>query len=235
MSEDESDPDGLRWFLKTDDRVIAYSREVVGDLLVVVVVVLLLFGVSGVWPPLVAAETESMEPQISEGDLLFVMEEQRFSPPFAVRETGIVTYLNGKKHGYRKFGDYGDVIVFQPRGVVRDAVIHRAHFWVNDSENWFDEANESYLSGDSCEEIPNCPAPHSGFITKGANNELYDQANGVTPPVRPSQIHATAEIRIPYLGYVQFLYAPSSPANLLLILSFWKTGRLASSEVHSRF
>ena len=79
---------------------------------------------------------------------------------------------------------------------------------MNESENWYDKANPEMVSGGSCSAIPNCPAPHAGFITKGDNNGRYDQVGSViSEPVKPEWIRGTAEIRIPYLGYVRLQFA----------------------------
>ncbi|WP_135826069.1 S26 family signal peptidase [Halorussus ruber] len=207
MSDDTS-PDGLaewlRWLRRTDHAAIEFLRETASTALVVGLVGLVLFGASGVWPPMVAVESPSMEPHMERGDLVFVMEEHRLAPEFAADSTGIVTYRIGKSEGFRKSGGYGDVIIFQRDGRNRTTpIIHRARFWVNDSENWYGKANPDSLPGDSCAEISNCPAPNAGFVTKGDNNRYYDQVNGISRPVRPSWIRGTAEVKVPFLGHVR--------------------------------
>ncbi|MFB6069694.1 MAG: S26 family signal peptidase [Halanaeroarchaeum sp.] len=200
-----------RWFLRTDTGPVVFVREVLASALAVVAVGLLLFAVSGVWPPMVAVESGSMEPHLQRGDLVFIMEEHRLSPAYATGHTGVVTYQTGVRRDYRSFGSYGDVIVYRPYGDTdRTPVIHRARFWVNDSENWLSKANPAYLPGDTCSAVPNCPAPHAGFITKGDNqatNEYYDQVRGISDPVKPSWIVGTAEVRIPYLGWVRLTFS----------------------------
>jgi len=198
----------LGWFLHTDNGVVVFLREAGSSALAVAMVGMLLFAVSGVWPPLVAVESGSMQPHMEKGDLVFVMEEHRFSPEYATGETGVVTARTGAERDFRKFGGPGDVIVYQPNGNDRETpVIHRVRFWVNDGENWYEKADEHYVAGaDSCQELRNCPAPHAGFITKGDNaatNDYYDQAKGISEPVKPSWVEGTAEYRIPYLGWVR--------------------------------
>ena len=211
--DDSSDARGglrgaLRWFLHTDNDVVLFLREAGSSALAVGMVGMLLFAVSGVWPPLVAVESGSMQPNMEKGDLVFVMEEHRFSPEYATGETGVVTARTGTDQNFRKFGGPGDVIVYQPDGNDRQTpVIHRVRFWVNDGENWYAKADERYVAGaDNCEELRNCPAPHAGFITKGDNavtNDYYDQAKGISEPVKPSWVEGTAEYRIPWLGWVR--------------------------------
>lgn len=211
MSDDAS-PDGSRpreWLARlwhSDHAAVEFAREVVSTALLVALLGLVLFGASGVWPPMVAVQSGSMEPHMERGDLVFVMEERRLAPDVATDGTGVVTYRSGKPEGYRQSGDYGDVIVFRPDGSEYETpIIHRARFWVNDSENWYDEANPNYVAGDSCAEVRNCPAPNAGFITKGDANQYYDQASGQSRPVRPSWIRGSAEVRVPYLGYVRLV------------------------------
>lgn len=214
---DRGPADWLRWFLTTDHGAVLYVRELLSSVGAVLLVGLLLFAVSGIWPPMVAVESSSMNPHMQVGDLVFVMEEHRLAPRAAYAGTGVVTYRIGAETGYTKFGAPGDVIVYEPGGNGRGTpIIHRARFWVNESENWYDEAAPAYVGGaDGCRELPNCPAPHAGFITKGDNdatNPVYDQVNGLSPPVKPAWVVGTAEFRIPYLGYVK-LYASTIDAS----------------------
>ncbi|MFB6172013.1 MAG: S26 family signal peptidase [Haloarculaceae archaeon] len=219
--DDGSRPaDWLRWFVQTDDGTVSFVREVLGSVLAVALVGMLLFAVSGLWPPMVAVESGSMNPHLQRGDLVFVMEEHRLAPSAAHGTTGVVTYQTGKQTGYVKFHEPGDVIVYRRDGIRGGTpIIHRARFWVNDSENWYDKANPDYIGGaKACEldddpatdtGLPNCPAPHAGFITKGDNtvtNRRYDQVSGLSGIVRPSWVVGTAEVRIPYLGYVRLLF-----------------------------
>lgn len=197
----------LRWFLQTDHEAVTFVREVASSILLVLVIGLLLFAVSGVWPPMVAVESGSMAPHMQEGDLVFVIEEHRLAPSSATSETGVVTFSVAEQHEeYRKFGTFGDVIVYEPNGEDRTPVIHRARFWVDAGENWYDEANPRYLDGESCAAIPNCPAPHAGFITKGDHNHRYDQVRGISAPVRPTWVRGKAQVRIPWLGHVRLAF-----------------------------
>lgn len=191
-----------RWLLTTDNPRVSLVRETVSSILLVLLLGVALFGVSGVWPPMVAVESGSMEPHMERGDLVFVMEASRFPPDAATPGTGVVSFKTGETAGYQKFGDYGDVIVFEP-DATSTPIIHRARFWVNDSENWYEKANPSYVQGESCQAVSSCPAPHAGFITKGDNNQQYDQATGIADPVRPQWIRGTAEVRIPWLGHIR--------------------------------
>lgn len=216
-ADDVPDPrDGplaaVRWFLRTDDEVVVLIREVASSALAVAIVGLLLFAVSGLWPPLVAVESGSMHPHLKKGDLVFVTEQHRFKPARTVGDTGVVTYRLGEKTGYSKLHEPGDVLVYAPDGNNRTTpIIHRARFWVNKNENWYAKANKSYVNGaQSCKELRNCPAPHAGFITKGDHNGYYDQTVGISSPVKPSWIKGTAAFRVPWLGWVRLLLTGSA-------------------------
>ncbi|TSD14684.1 S26 family signal peptidase [Haloglomus irregulare] len=210
----ETAAEWVRWCLRTDREAVVFVREVVSSVGLVVLVGLVLFGVSGLWPPMVAVESGSMNPNMQQGDLVFVMEEGRFAPDAAYAETGVVTYRTGQQAGYRKFELPGDVIVYQPNGNERTTpIIHRAHFWVNESENWVanGKADPDHLGGaSSCGELRACPAPRSGFVTKGDNNARYDQVSGLSGPVEPSWVIGTAEFRIPWLGNIRLLAGQSA-------------------------
>lgn len=202
-SPPEGPVDWLRWFLTTDRSGPRFVRDFLSSVLAVLLVGAMLYGVSGVWPPMVAVESGSMEPHMHRGDLVFVMNEHRLTPSRATAGTGIVTYRTSRGSDYRKFGDHGDVIVYRPDGGDGTPIIHRARFWVNESENWIDKANPGMVPGTECSDVRNCPAPHAGFITKGDNNGMYDQVSGISGPVKPRWIRGTAELRIPWLGYIR--------------------------------
>ncbi|MDS0282574.1 S26 family signal peptidase [Haloarcula onubensis] len=182
---------------------VQYGMDIVGSAGAVILVGLLLFTVSGVWPPLVAIESPSMDPHIEKGDLVFVMEEERFAGPND--EGGVVTAAAAD--GYVKFQQPGDVIVYEPDGdASRTPIIHRAMFYVEDGENWYSRADPDHVgSAENCTELSNCPADHRGFITMGDNNNQYDQV-GATPisePVEPQWVIGTAEYRVPLLGEIR--------------------------------
>jgi signal peptidase len=186
---------------------LVFVREALYSALGVIAVGLLLFAISGVWPPMVAVESGSMEPEMQRGDLVFVTEPQRFTPDYAHDGTGIVTVAVGSEEGYRSFGGNGSVIIYDPPDRVGSPIIHRAQFHVEAGENWYDRADPAYLNADDCESLANCPAPHDGFITKGDANGRYDQASNISTPVRPGWIQGTARLRIPYLGHIRLRLA----------------------------
>lgn len=194
---DDSDPSELRSLLS----------DVITGLAIVLIIGGLLFFFTGIWPPMVSVESGSMEPHMERGDLIVVMETERYSPAYS-SDIGVVTAQTGTQEEYSKFGSAGDVIVYTPNGSeTRTPVIHRAMFQVNESEDWTEKANSRYLPSDSCTQVPNCPAPTDGFITKGDANPYYDQAVEISDPVKNEWITAKAEFKIPYLGYVRLIFS----------------------------
>ena len=183
---------------------LALLREALISVVIVGTVGLILFGVSGVWPPMVAVESASMEPHMYRGDLIVISDPGRYVPGGVVQgDTGVVTAEAATEVDYQTFGDAGSVVVYRPDGSGGTPVIHRAHLWVEDGENWYDRANPDYHRSDSCADLPSCPAPHAGFITKGDNNGGYDQVIGITSPVRPGWVVGVAHVRVPWLGHVR--------------------------------
>jgi signal peptidase len=212
---------------RPDTTALGGWRQMVVDVVSSVVAVgllgLLLFATSGVWPPLVAVESGSMEPHMTRGDLVFVMEESRFPGPDAHTATGVTPLQAATGTDYQRFGAAGDVVVYRPDGTdgsVTSPIIHRARFWVEDGEDWYDRADTDYIGGaTSCVSLPNCPAPNAGFITKGDANGRYDQVNrfpgcsGECSPVKPAWILGTAEASVPFLGLVRLRTAEARPTT----------------------
>lgn len=200
--------DVLHDFWTTTHGPLMVLREVLISVGTVAFIGLLLFSLSGVWPPMVAVESGSMEPHMQKGDLVFISEPNRYVPEDAAVK-GVVTREAGQEAEYRSFGDYGSVVVYE-RVNGGSPVIHRAHLYVEEGENWYDRANKSYISATQCGEtssegLPNCPAPHDGFITKGDNNGGYDQVMGIARggPVPRERITGNAQASVPYIGYVR--------------------------------
>jgi len=107
----------------TRDAVITVAAAVA----VVAVVFSGLYAYSGIWPPFSVIESGSMQHSdrstfdtIDTGDVVVVRSPDKVS---------IRTYVDGYKEGYMKFGDYGDVIVYERTGL--NPVIHRAVIWLD--------------------------------------------------------------------------------------------------------
>lgn len=202
-SGEADDESLLTRFRTAESGPLMFLREVLTSVAAVALIGLLLFAISGVWPPMVAVESPSMDPHMQKGDLVFVTEPGRFIPGYAHGGTGVVTAERGAAHDYRTFEGYGSVIIYRAPDRAGPPIIHRAMFWVDRGENWYDRANPAYVQGDSCSEIPRCPAPHAGFITKGDNNPHYDQVSHIATVVKPDWVIGVAHVRIPYLGWIR--------------------------------
>ena len=204
----------------------------------VALVFLLTFAYSGNWPPMVVIESGSMEhddnalyPEpgythlgiIDTGDLVVVKDSEK---------SEIVTYLEGKKTGYEKYGDYGDVIVYYKNGIREwkgqpvTPVIHRAMAWVEvvDKENktYYIPEIDTYFNGKiELSEIGLGGGAHikdlenSGYITKGdsTGNSHPDQMThydirGREPkyrvqPVDPDWVVGVARGELPWFGLIK--------------------------------
>ncbi|NGM68694.1 S26 family signal peptidase [Natronolimnobius sp. AArcel1] len=228
---DESAPsiedDGLvRWFLRTDDARVVAIRDIGQVVAVVALIGLLLFGISGVWPPMVAIESPSMEPNANTGDLVFVVDTERFVGDDPVEGTGVVPMTTGEDNGHEKFGQAGDVIIFAPDGDAHETpIIHRAHFWVDEGDDWVAQADPDIIGDTTCEQVSTCPAEHAGFITKGDATDGYDQhGNHASDVVKPDWITSKASFRIPWLGHVRLAF--ESLVSSVVVLSALSSSRV---------
>ncbi|EMA60359.1 S26 family signal peptidase [Halorubrum lipolyticum] len=213
---------------------LMWIREMLSSVAIVLVIGLILFGVSGVWPPMVAVESGSMEPNMKVGDLVFVTEPGRLAPDAADNDIGVVTHETGETADYRTFGSYGSVVIYRPPGRTASPIIHRAMFHVEEGENWYDRADGRYHSAADCDALTNCPAPHDGYITLGDNNGEYDQASGLAAPVKADWVTGVARVRVPYLGYVRLIATgQAEPGDVLATTVAVRAGSVGVNEVSS--
>jgi signal peptidase I len=136
---DNSSPNDLSTlitrFRTSDHWAVSLARDLLWVIGVVGGIALLLFLICGTWPAVVTIESESMVPHMNVGDLVVVVQKDRFGD--------LQTWDDGKKSGYQKFGDYGDVIIYRPNGITdiwasvgllpfskQHPIIHRAMTWV---------------------------------------------------------------------------------------------------------
>ena len=154
-------------------------------LLVLVIVIFTIkvsaYAASGTWQPAFAMHSGSMKPNMYTGDVILIQSPHR---------TNITTCEDGERLNYKSFNDYGDVIIYHPYGSFhRTPILHRAMYWVEEGEPMW--ANGS-------------PAAYAGYITKGDNNRIIDQATSISKlkPVKPEWIIGVARVRIPFMGYL---------------------------------
>lgn len=137
--EPEQKPSVLTMFRTSDHWAVSLARDLIWVAGVVGGIAILLFLICGTWPAIVTIESESMVPNMNVGDLVVVVQKDRFGD--------LRTWDDGKASGYRKFGDYGDVIIYRPNGVTdmwasvgllplskQHPIIHRAMTWVDAGE-----------------------------------------------------------------------------------------------------
>lgn len=103
----------------------------------VVSVLLAMYAYTGLWPPLVVVESNSMMHSedntsylgvIDTGDMVLVRDVDR--------PDDIVTYMEGFVTGHRTYGDYGDVIVYKKGGDDSlTPIIHRAMLYLEINPN----------------------------------------------------------------------------------------------------
>jgi signal peptidase I len=175
----------LKQYFKANQDVYQLARDIVFSLSLVVVIALALYLYAGVWTPVVSVDGTSMLDHMHAGDLVLVQGLDR---------TTVHTYQASANASYRTFGEYGDVLVYFPYGDRSGPmVIHRAMYWVNQSEPMWPDGPE---------------APWPGYITRGDNNNGHlDQSTDICllQPVKPEWIHGVAKYDVPFVGYLRSL------------------------------
>jgi len=105
-----------------------FARDAGVALVVVAAILIGMFAYTGLWPPLVVVESNSMMHGsdnmshigvIDTGDLVLV---KKVAAP-----SDIKTYMDGYSTGYETYGDFGDVIIYRKGGADGSTpIIHRA-------------------------------------------------------------------------------------------------------------
>lgn len=210
---DASPPPADDWTLLAKDLAVAFG--------VVAGIVLVVFAVTGSWPPVVVVESGSMMHAdagfgrvgtVDPGDLVFVV---------AADDAGdIVGHAEARGRGDggpRTYGAFGDVIIF--RAGDRTPIIHRAMAWVDVTEAAGGQRRytvEAYGIHDARSvTIPELGLSdyrpeRAGFLTKGDNNRAADQAQGTggaTQPVTVSEVVGVARGEVPWFGVIKLMVA----------------------------
>ena len=126
-------------FRTSEHWTVSLARDILWVVAVVGGIALALYLVCGTWPAVVTVESGSMEPHMNIGDLVFVVQADRFGP--------LETWDAAHATSYQKFGDYGDVVIYRPNGETdfwaqigllplskQHPIIHRAMTWVDAGE-----------------------------------------------------------------------------------------------------
>lgn len=214
----EKDPSLLSGLLHSDHPAASFARDLLWVVGVVGAIALLLFLASGTWPAVVAVESESMVPNMQVGDLVFVVEENRFGD-LLTQEEGMATD-SGRFNAYPdREGNpvYGDVIIYRPNGADSvHPIIHRAVAWTGADGQ-------------------------GGYITKGDNNPVVDQNTflpgvGVIQPVRQEWIVGKALFAVPLVGYLPLNIVPLAVVVLIVMIlhEVWMRTREAPQEQPAR-
>jgi signal peptidase I len=178
-------------FRTSDHWAVSLARDLLWIVCVVGGVALALFLICGTWPAVVTIESQSMVPHMNVGDLVIVVQKDRYGP--------FETWADGKQNGYIKYSDYGDVIIYKPNGLTSvHPIIHRAIQYADDEP--VTEIKGMKLLG-------NYTPPHAGYITWGDNNPRPDQGTnfpgiGIIEPVKEEWIVGKALFSIPLVGYL---------------------------------
>jgi signal peptidase I len=126
-------------FRTSEHWAVSLARDLLWVVGVVGSIAILLFLICGTWPAVVTIESGSMIPHMNIGDLVVVVQKDRFGE--------LQTWDDGNVSGYKKFGDFGDVIIYRPNGITdmwasvgllplskQHPIIHRAMTWTDAGE-----------------------------------------------------------------------------------------------------
>jgi len=220
-------------FWHSDNNKIAIIRDIAVALCAVFIVLLILWSYTGQWftAPIVAIESGSMEHKnptfgrlgtIDAGDMVLV--QKVYTRNDVLVHGGNLGGAQAKKC-CQTYGDYGDVIIYYPDGNKKlTPIIHRAMCWIEveiqNNERTYTIKEFGIYNETSIGPIPELgldrsmkPAwDHSGFLTKGDNNDLFDNlpSQGVlesTQPIKTEWISGKARQEIPWFGTINLLFS----------------------------
>jgi signal peptidase I len=93
-------------------------------LMIVILLIVGMFAYTQNWPPVYVVESQSMQHGTS--DVLGVINTGDLVLAEKVANSTIQPYVVAQQSGYSTYGEYGDVLLYYPNGVVGTPVIHRA-------------------------------------------------------------------------------------------------------------
>lgn len=177
------------FFEKEEPWYLAFTRDLLLSFLIIGIILTAVYAYTGLWPPMVAVESGSMEPNINVGDVVLVKKGE------------IITHNEGQEINHDSFNRPGNVVVYDLPNDDGPPIIHRALYYVEEGE-------EMWPSG------PN--APHSGYITKGDNNDVIDQkSHGIAygEPIKEEWVKGKATFKIPFLGKIRLMLESITSGN----------------------
>jgi len=215
-------------FWRSENQKVSILRDVFVALVAVLVVLMGLWAYTGQWfaAPMVAIESGSMEHPdspfgrlgtIDAGDMVLVQKVTKQSDVIPSK----VAQNNNNSDAYF-YSNYGDVIIYRPMGRTDvSQIIHRAMCWVNVTTygaHTYYTIPEYGIENESMITIPelglyNFPSrqnlawTHSGFLTKGDNNDITDQATNICPqPIKVEWVSGKARSEIPWVGTINLFF-----------------------------
>jgi signal peptidase len=179
-------------FRTSDHWAVSLARDLLWVACVVGGIALALFLICGTWPAVVTIESGSMVPNMNIGDLVVVVQKDRYGE--------LMTWEEGKAANVTKFNSYGDVLIYKPNGLTSvHPIIHRAMVYAR-TDTPVTEIRGYQL-------VSNYTADHDGYITWGDHNPYPDQfsryeAIGTPEPVKDEWIVGKALFTVPLVGYL---------------------------------
>lgn len=179
-------------FRTSDHWAVSLARDLLWVVVVVGSIALALYLICGTWPAVVTIESRSMEPNMHIGDLVVVVDKDRYGE--------FLTWDTARQANTTKFSGYGDVIIYKPNGLTSvHPIIHRAIMHV-DAGTPVTEIRGNQLN-------TNYTPDSSGYITWGDNNPVPDQfasytGIGTPAPVKDEWIVGKALFSVPLVGYL---------------------------------
>ena len=110
-------------------------------LAIIVVLLVGLFAYTQNWPPVYVVESDSM--QHGSADELGLINTGDLVLAAKISNSSITPYVVGLRTGYTTYGEYGDVLLYEPNGASGTPVIHRAILFLS-----WNERTHSYSAGD---------------------------------------------------------------------------------------
>jgi signal peptidase I len=179
-------------FRTSENWMVSLARDLIWVAGVVGTIALILFLVCGTWPAVVTIESGSMIPNMNIGDLVVVVQKDRYGE--------FMTWEEGKQANVSKFNSYGDVIIYKPNGMTTvHPIIHRVVAYATNATP-LTEIRGIQLK-------KNYSVAHDGYITWGDNNPIPDQfasyqGIGTPEPVKDEWIVGKALFTVPLVGYL---------------------------------
>ena len=187
----------INQFRTSDHWAVSLARDLLWVAVVVGCIALALFLICGTWPAVVTIESESMVPHMNKGDLVVVVQKDRYGT--------FETWAEGTPATTPKFQEYGDVIIYKPNGMTTvHPIIHRVIQYV-------DTTPVTVIKGKTLNS--NYTPPHAGYITWGDHNPYPDQLAqypniGRIEPVKDEWIVGKALFAVPLVGYLPLNIIP---------------------------